>query len=200
MIRDSVLAGERPALRADRRAERLPAAAAGRHDRGNLRRPGVERQPGRRPVPPRAVHLQQADGPLRDVADLRRARAARSAWRGARSRTTPLQALTLLNDPVFVEAARRSAGSWPRAPGTVEARIGELFRRCLAAPAAARRAGRCSCSSTEHQTRPARAQGARRRQDRRSPATATPSSAAAWTIAGPRASEPGRDRHEGLNA
>lgn len=44
---------------------------------------------------------------------------------------TPLQALTLLNDPVFLEAAqalgRRSAAE----PGSVEARAAALFRRCV---------------------------------------------------------------------
>jgi hypothetical protein len=48
---------------------------------------------------------------------------------------TPLQALTLLNDPVFVEAAQalgRAAAASPSAP--VEARATRLFRRCLTRP------------------------------------------------------------------
>ncbi|HEU4753533.1 MAG TPA: DUF1553 domain-containing protein, partial [Armatimonadota bacterium] len=53
---------------------------------------------------------------------------------------TPLQALTLLNDAVFVEAAqalgRQAAGS----PGTVGSRARELFRRCLTRPPTAQEA------------------------------------------------------------
>ena len=44
---------------------------------------------------------------------------------------TPLQALTLLNDPVFVEAAQRLGQEFASRPGTDQERIHELFRRCL---------------------------------------------------------------------
>jgi hypothetical protein len=47
---------------------------------------------------------------------------------------TPLQALTLLNDPVFEEAAQ-ALGRWMAAQrGTVVERAGTLFRRCLTRP------------------------------------------------------------------
>jgi Protein of unknown function (DUF1553)/Protein of unknown function (DUF1549)/Planctomycete cytochrome C len=48
---------------------------------------------------------------------------------------TPLQALTLLNDAVFVEAAQALGRQMAAAPGSVEARLEELFRRCLTRPA-----------------------------------------------------------------
>ncbi len=54
---------------------------------------------------------------------------------------TPLQALTMLNDLVVVESAQK-LGSACRAPGSVEERMTDLFRRCLTRPptAAERRA------------------------------------------------------------
>ena len=45
---------------------------------------------------------------------------------------SPLQALTLLNDPVFVEACQALGQLMVKAPGTVQDRIGRLFRLCLA--------------------------------------------------------------------
>ena len=49
---------------------------------------------------------------------------------------TPQQALTLLNDPTFVEAARVLAGSILAEPGrTDEARLDQLFEKALARPA-----------------------------------------------------------------
>ena len=47
---------------------------------------------------------------------------------------TPLQALTLLNDSVFVEAAQALGRSASVNTGTVESRAVELFRRCLVRP------------------------------------------------------------------
>jgi hypothetical protein len=47
---------------------------------------------------------------------------------------SPLQALTLLNDVVFVEAAQALGKRLASQPGSVEERIGELFRRCLTRP------------------------------------------------------------------
>jgi hypothetical protein len=44
---------------------------------------------------------------------------------------SPLQALTLLNDPVFEEGARALGRLMTTAPGTVEDRLRQLFRRCL---------------------------------------------------------------------
>ncbi len=63
---------EWPALRQNRRPERLPAAAGfgdlGRH----LRRPGVERQRRRRPLSPWPLHLYEAHRALCHVQHLRR--------------------------------------------------------------------------------------------------------------------------------
>jgi hypothetical protein len=44
---------------------------------------------------------------------------------------TPLQALDLLNDPIFVEAARGFAALALRQPGSTDARIGWAFERAL---------------------------------------------------------------------
>jgi hypothetical protein len=44
---------------------------------------------------------------------------------------SPLQALTLLNDPVFQEVAQVLGRSMAAASGSVEARVRALFRRCL---------------------------------------------------------------------
>jgi hypothetical protein len=47
---------------------------------------------------------------------------------------TPLQALTLLNDTVFLEAAQALGRSTAALPGPVEARAANVFRRCLVRP------------------------------------------------------------------
>jgi Protein of unknown function (DUF1553) len=45
---------------------------------------------------------------------------------------TPLQALTLLNDPVFQEAAQALGRLASASGGAVETRAGDLFQRCVA--------------------------------------------------------------------
>jgi hypothetical protein len=50
---------------------------------------------------------------------------------------TPLQALTLLNDPVFVEAAQALGARMAVESLPVEGRVTELFRRCLTRPPSA---------------------------------------------------------------
>jgi hypothetical protein len=47
---------------------------------------------------------------------------------------TPLQALTLLNDPVMIEAAQALGRLTAARAGTVEEKAGSLFRRLLARP------------------------------------------------------------------
>jgi mono/diheme cytochrome c family protein len=47
---------------------------------------------------------------------------------------TPLQALTLLNDPVFTEAAQALGRQMAARSGNVESRVEELFRCCLTRP------------------------------------------------------------------
>jgi hypothetical protein len=48
---------------------------------------------------------------------------------------TPLQALTLLNDTVFMEAAQALGRSTATLEGPAEARAAALFRHCLVRPA-----------------------------------------------------------------
>jgi hypothetical protein len=50
---------------------------------------------------------------------------------------TPLQALTTLNDPVFVEAAQALGRLAAAQSGTIEEKAAYLFRRCLSRPPAA---------------------------------------------------------------
>ncbi|MGE5195459.1 MAG: DUF1553 domain-containing protein, partial [Deltaproteobacteria bacterium] len=47
---------------------------------------------------------------------------------------TPLQALTLMNDTVFVEGAQALGTQLARGPGSAEERLTNLFRRCLVRP------------------------------------------------------------------
>jgi hypothetical protein len=47
---------------------------------------------------------------------------------------TPLQALTLMNDPVFVDAAQALGRMMAARPAAVEGRAAYLFRRCLTRP------------------------------------------------------------------
>jgi hypothetical protein len=47
---------------------------------------------------------------------------------------TPLQALTLLNDSVFIEASQALGRTLAGQPGSVETRAAFLFRRCLTRP------------------------------------------------------------------
>ncbi len=44
---------------------------------------------------------------------------------------SPLQALTLLNDPVFVEGSQALGALLAKTPGGIDTRIGRLFRLCL---------------------------------------------------------------------
>jgi hypothetical protein len=47
---------------------------------------------------------------------------------------TPLQALTLMNDPVFVDAAQALGRMMAARQAAVESRAAYLFRRCLTRP------------------------------------------------------------------
>jgi hypothetical protein len=67
--------------------------------------------------------FQTFDGPSGEVCLARREES-----------NTPLQALTLLNDAVFVEAAQALGKQMGAEPGTVDERITALFRRCLTRP------------------------------------------------------------------
>ncbi|MBS0266216.1 MAG: PSD1 domain-containing protein [Planctomycetes bacterium] len=47
---------------------------------------------------------------------------------------TPLQALTLMNDTVFVEASQALGRQYSQRSDSIEARVDDLFRRCLTRP------------------------------------------------------------------
>jgi len=53
------------------------------------------------------------------------------------SSNTPLQALTLLNDTVILEAAQALGKQLATQPGTIESRVESLFRRCVTRPPSA---------------------------------------------------------------
>ena len=123
--------GERTAFRTDWRAECFPAAAAGCFDRGGVWRAGRgSRAPGatgtgaafirsRKRTAPFAMAVT-FDGPSGEVCVARREMS-----------NSPLQALTLLNDPAFVEGSQALGALMAKTQGTVEARIGRLYRLCL---------------------------------------------------------------------
>ena len=147
VIRDSVLDGQRPAFRADRRAERLPAAAAGRFDRGSIRRAGVEREPRGRPVPPRPLYVQQADGPICDVADVRRSqrRGVRGAARDVELAAAGAHAAERSGLRGREPGARAADGEGSRGPS----RSGSAgFSGCVCRARRSLRSSRCSFIST----------------------------------------------------
>jgi hypothetical protein len=66
---------------------------------------------------------------------------------------TPLQALTMLNDLVVVEAAQKLGTTLAAAPGSLEARTTDLFRRCLTRPPTAKERDSLSAFFTRQRDR-----------------------------------------------
>ena len=127
----------------------------------------VEDQPGRGPLSPRPVHLHQADRPVRDVATFDAPSGEVCVARREVS-NTPLQALTLLNDPVFVEAAQ-ALGRTIAAAEHRRRRVRTVSSSaaCLRRPADARRARMLLVAFFQSPARPLGARRARRGGHRR---------------------------------
>jgi len=91
-----------------------------------------EHRPG--PIPEGAVHVSETDQPYAGFALFDAPSGETCTVRRVRS-NTPLQALTLLNDAVFVEAAQALARRvLDEALATEEGRARHLFRLCLTRP------------------------------------------------------------------
>ena len=132
LIRDAALAEQRTLDPDHRRPERLPAPARGRHEPG----PDEAAVAGRyraEPLSPRALHLFWRATPYPFLTTFDAPGGVQACTRRLRS-DTPLQALTLLNDPAFVEIARglaaRILADRP-APATDRDRLGHAFLLCL---------------------------------------------------------------------
>ena len=125
---------------------------------------GVRAEPRHGPVPPQHVHVLEAHRAARRRSRPSTRPIARSARRAAPLTNTPLQALVLLNDPTYVEAARALAqralleGGKDRQAGVVYA-----FRLATARHADAARKS-ASCASLLKATAGVRSRSDRRRR------------------------------------
>jgi hypothetical protein len=123
--------------------------------------------------------LQSFDAPNGDFSCVRRARS-----------NTPLQALALLNEPVFLESARALALATLKQGGaTDEDRLSYAFRRCLARPPQAEESGallsllkRESERFTTGEVNPWDLAVDKPEQALRLPPNATPAQLAGWTV------------------
>ena len=132
-IRDNALAAAGPVDAPHGRAAGL-SAAAGQHlaARGPQCAEVRDRR-GRGPLPPRRLRLLASQRAVPQFYELRRARPRASCVVGRPRTNTPLQALTLLNDPAYVEMARALAVriATDHSEMTIDGKIEYGFRRVL---------------------------------------------------------------------
>ena len=90
----------------------------------------MEAEPGRRPLSPGLYTFTKRTAPFA-MATTFDAPSGEVCVARREVSNTPLQALTLLNDPVFQDAAQALGRLMAARGGSVEERIDSLFRRCL---------------------------------------------------------------------
>ena len=177
---------QRPLVAADGRTAGQALSAGRILELSQFSGAGVAERSRREPVSTRAVHFLVADVPPTEFAGLRRLHAARRASPERPRSNTPLQALVLLNDPTYVEAAKMFAARIVRDGGRTEAeRLRYAYHRALQRNPTAAEAvlleGLYRRHFAEYQADPKAAAALLTVGDAKPPAGMNPAELAAWT-------------------